>query len=322
MGDTSCNTNANCITCPATFMLTTASTTLKLNQTCTACDSTAGCHRCMATNTSMCTACPLRFYLAANNTCIACNSNCIFCFSASFCFACENGFVPLSVGMLEGDAPLTNNNCSTCASPCSTCEETTTTCTSCVSGFTLNGDVCLSNFNYLVTVSFPVTLAVFQENYLSFLNAIATAAGVAFNEIVIVKITNGSVNVEVAVTSTAAAGSNAAIDTENAIRNAVSSGQSFGGMTVQTSTVSTQGGSNTNDDSSGLSTTAIILLAVLIPVGVLIIIAIIVIVCCVSKRRTEQSQGMNEWNSANSAGGNTTGRNIELSTNQQKRAYL
>ena len=53
----------------------------------------------------------------------------------------------------------------------------------------------------------------------------------------------------------------------------------------------------------------------------LVIIVIIVVAYCMHKRKKEQGQGMNEWNSANS-GGNTTGRNIELSTNQQKRAYL
>ena len=31
---------------------------------------------------------------------------------------------------------------------------------------------------------------------------------------------------------------------------------------------------------------------------------------------------MEEWSSSNNAGGNTTGRNIELSTNQTKKAYL
>ena len=188
----------------------------------------------MAANATQCTSCGINFYLAANNSCIACATNCIFCLSADFCLACQIGFVPVEAGLLEGDGPVTNTNCSACTSPCSTCEGSSTTCTSCVSGFTLNSDICLSNFNYLVTVSFPVTLAIFQENYLSFLNAIVTASGVGINEIAILSITNGSVNVNLAVSSTAAAGSNAAIDTENAIKNAVNSGQSFGNMTVQT----------------------------------------------------------------------------------------
>ena len=54
----------------------------------------------------------------------------------------------------------------------------------------------------------------------------------------------------------------------------------------------------------------------------LVIVAVIVIVYCRHKRKSEQSHGgMNEWNSSN-AGGNTTGRNIELSTGQSKKAYL
>ena len=51
----------------------------------------------------------------------------------------------------------------------------------------------------------------------------------------------------------------------------------------------------------------------------LVIVGIIVIIYCVHKRRKEQEAGMNEWNSA---GGNTTGRNIELTTGETKRAYL
>jgi len=119
----------------------------------------------------------------------------------------------------------------------------------------------------LVSVVLDTTLSVFEQNYFSFINAIATAAGVGFDQINIISITQGSVIVNMAVSSPNAAGSNAAVTAQNNIQNAISSGQSFGNMTVTTSTVTTQGGSN--DSSSGLSTTAIILLAVLIPVGVI-----------------------------------------------------
>jgi hypothetical protein len=53
----------------------------------------------------------------------------------------------------------------------------------------------------------------------------------------------------------------------------------------------------------------------------LVIVAAIVIIYCVHKRRKEQAEGMNEWNNSTGAGGDT-GRNIELTTNQTKRAYL
>lgn len=88
-----------------------------------------------------------------------------------------------------------------------------------------------------------------------------------FDQIVILSITQGSVNVNMAVSSPNAAGSNAAITAQQNIQNVVNTGQAFGAMTVSSSSVTTQGGNN--DESSGLSTTAIILLAVLIPVGVI-----------------------------------------------------
>ena len=43
VSDSSCNTNADCITCPTSFMLATNSNVLRLNQTCTACDATSNC---------------------------------------------------------------------------------------------------------------------------------------------------------------------------------------------------------------------------------------------------------------------------------------
>lgn len=233
---------------------------------------------------------------------------------------CDFGYYPVASGTILGNnVALTGIfNCSKCSSECSACLGNINTCISCNTGFSLMGYVCLSNFNYRVSVVLDATLAQFQNNYLKFINQIAQAANVAVNQIVILSITQGSINVNMAVTSLDAPGSNAAVNNQNSLQNLVNSG-SIGNMTVTSSTLTTAGGSNT-DNSSGLSTTTIILLAVLIPVGVLLIVAIIVIVYCVSKRKKEQSQGMNEWN--NSSMGGTTGRNIELSTNQTKRAYL
>ena len=51
----------------------------------------------------------------------------------------------------------------------------------------------------------------------------------------------------------------------------------------------------------------------------LVIVGVIVIIYCCNKKK-DQDSGMNEWN--NSTMGGTTGRNIELTTNQTKRAYL
>jgi hypothetical protein len=130
----------------------------------------------------------------------------------------------------------------------------------------LAGDVCLSNFNFQVSVVFLVTLQEFQQNYLAFHDAIVQAVG-AGNSIVIYSITLGSVNVNLAASSPGGAGSAAAQQAQNNLQNAVASGQTFGNMTVSSSSVSNS--NNSSDDDSGLSTLAIILLAVLIPVAVI-----------------------------------------------------
>ena len=268
VADTSCNTNGNCVTCPQSQMLTRNMTNVNIiNQTCSACASTS-CWRCMTANTSLCISCLFGSYLnTTDNTCVACPDNCLVCSNAHNCFFCKPGFVDTQVGTIEGDAPIGPQNCISCSSNCLTCEGNPNTCTSCNSGFTLNSGACVSNFNFVVTLTFDVTLAVFEQNFFNVINTIANAAGVGFDQIVVLSITQGSVILRTAVTSTSAAGSNAAINTENAIKAAVADGTSFNGMTVASSSVTTEGGSNEED--SGLSTTAIILLAVLIPVGVI-----------------------------------------------------
>jgi hypothetical protein len=108
---------------------------------------------------------------------------------------------------------------------------------------------------------------VFNSKYFSFLTAIITSAGVNMDDIVILSIVSGSVNVSMLVSSTSVAGSNSAITTQDNIQALLGSG-SIGGMTVTKSTLTTNGGTNGND-SSGLSTTTIIILATVIPIGTL-----------------------------------------------------
>lgn len=140
-----------------------------------------------------------------------------------------------------------------------------------MTGFSLFGDVCLSNFNYQISVTFNVDFAQFENNYLTFLNEVATAAGVGINNIVILSIVPGSVTVNMAITSFNPPGSQNAINAQNNLQTVVANGTSASGMPITASSVTTAGGSNGGGDSgsSGLSTTDIILMAVLIPVGVL-----------------------------------------------------
>ena len=150
-------------------ILTTNSNSLRINQPCTACTDT-NCWRCMATNTSKCISCMFGNYLiTANNTCTSCPSKCLVCLNADVCLFCSLGFVDTQVGTIMGDSPVGIQNCVQCSSACLTCEGNPDTCTSCNSGFTLNSGACISNFNYIVAVSFDVTLQVFEQNFFNFL---------------------------------------------------------------------------------------------------------------------------------------------------------
>ena len=199
----------------------------------------------MATDPSICISCMFGSYLVtSNNTCVTCPSTCLYCTSADVCFFCANGFLDTQVGTIKGDIPIGPQNCTACSSSCATCLNNPSTCTSCSSGFTLVSDSCISNFNYRISATFAVTLDVFRQNFFAFVQRIADTAGVRFDQIVILSIVQGSVTVNMAVTSLQAAGSNAAVSTQNSLNSVIASGQSFGGMNVASSTLTTQGGSN------------------------------------------------------------------------------
>jgi hypothetical protein len=127
----------------------------------------------------------------------------------------------------------------------------------------------MSNFNYAVSTVFNVNMTTFMANYLSFLQQVASSAGVAVRNVAIKSITLGSVVANLQITSFSPAGSAAATANQNSLNNLLTSGN-IAGMPVTSFTLSTNGGTNTPDSgSSGLSTTTIIILAVCIPGGVL-----------------------------------------------------
>ena len=198
-----------------------------------------------------------------------CPTNCMICVGTNNCLICANGYLPAQSGFIEGmsDA-FYPQTCIACSSPCATCFGDIYSCTSCISSsYTLKGDICLTNFNYIVNVVFNVDMAVFQNNYLSFMNQVATSAGVSINDITIMSITSGSVQVNMAISSPNAPGSQGAIDAQNNLNNLIQGGQTVAGMPIPSSTLTAVGGSNANN--GGLSTEDIIIMAVLIPVGVL-----------------------------------------------------
>ena len=121
-----------------------------------------------------------------------------------------------------------------------------------------------------MNIVFQATTSVFNTNYLNFLNTFAIAINRTIDDIAIIGLKYGSVQATIQIDSVAAAGTQASINEENAIRGALSS-NSIANMQVSSSTVTTNGGSNSGsgDDDTGLSRTTIIILAVCIPCGVL-----------------------------------------------------
>ena len=149
--------------------------------------------------------------------------------------------MPIQSGTIEGNLMDGLVNCTACSSPCASCRADKDSCTSCVSGFSLASDICLSDFNYKVSVVLQVTLAEFENNFLSFLKKIAVAAGVSVNNIVINSITQGSVVVDMSVTSFTPAGSTSAVDNENSLNSLIDSG-TISNMPVASSALTAQGG--------------------------------------------------------------------------------
>jgi hypothetical protein len=266
--DTSCNTLGNCQVCPFGTSLLNNNTLNSLSQSCANCTPASNCARCLTANTSQCTSCLAGSFLNSY-LCAPCASSCKTCLSLTQCTQCASGYIPYQSGSLSGNLARGILNCVACSSPCASCQGDPASCTSCTSGFSLQGTVCLSQFNYAVQCVFGVTLATFQNNYLSFLNSAASAAGVSVRNIAVQSITSGSVVVSLQVSSFTAPGSTQSVQAQNNLNQLLNNG-SIAGMLVTSFSLATVGGSNSNGSSSGpgLPQTTIIILAVVIPLGV------------------------------------------------------
>jgi proprotein convertase subtilisin/kexin type 5 len=155
---------------------------------CVACST--GCSLCL--NSSYCSSCqsPLALYQAqclsvcpngaytSNGICTPCPVGCYSCTSASNCSLCASGYLMLSSGsyyacvlscpsgyFAAAMASTNFNNsyyyqCVTCFSPCQTCSQAGSTCTSCVSGYSLQGASCLSDCGngYYPTIIFSTSI--------------------------------------------------------------------------------------------------------------------------------------------------------------------
>lgn len=260
--NTDCSRTENCLVCPLGFAFSVSNTNTKLNQTCVSCNSGSNCARCSVSNTSQCLSCTKGTYLNGS-VCSNCAEGCSSCISLQQCTACSSGFLPAQSGSIFGTSPGGLLNCIACTSPCSTCRGDPTYCTSCINSHVLISSACIKDFNFGIQITFDTTLVVFEANYLTFLNLIASTAGVTFRDLAVTSIASGSVTVSLAVSSANAQGSNAAVDTQNNINNLLSQ-STVAGMPVNSFALSA---SQDNSGEGGLTSTTKIILATTIPLG-------------------------------------------------------
>jgi hypothetical protein len=264
---TTCNANLNCMYCPYGYALVVTASNAAINQTCVACNS--NCARCTSSNITFCTSCHSGFYLNNNNVCVACGVGCSSCSSLNICFSCKSGYIAqMQASYLP--TSVQPQICMPCLSPCQTCLGAISTCLSCVNSFTLQGTQCVSNFNFQVVCTLTTTPTAFNQNYLAFLNTVASSINSTIDAITVLSINYGSVTVTMLVNSNGIDGSNAASLQQTNIQNALTG--TVANMTVQTTKITINGGSsnnNNNNNDSGLSQTTIIILATVIPIGTL-----------------------------------------------------
>lgn len=206
VADISCNSDSSCLVCPFGYNLLVENTAVKITQSCVQCNTVSNCARCSMANTSECLSCPPGNYLS-NGVCLSCPYGCSECISETMCTKCSyiEGFIPQQSGSLQ-DNRVNQGwllNCIACSDNCNTCLGSPSTCTSCDFEYTLVGTVCVSDYNYLISVTLKANLPVFSNNYLAFINSIAVRAGVTAENILVKSITGNPVNIDMIVSSNA-----------------------------------------------------------------------------------------------------------------------
>jgi proprotein convertase subtilisin/kexin type 5 len=135
----SCNSTGNCSTCNYNQYLSSGN--------CYTCPPLPNCSSCSLINSSLCFDCNKGYYLDASSICVACATGCSSCASSAQCLTASDGYYAISTlnGTLSGSVAA-------CASNCLTCNTQATLCTSCKTGFTLQGSQCLQDFNYEINI--------------------------------------------------------------------------------------------------------------------------------------------------------------------------
>jgi hypothetical protein len=155
---TSCN--GSCSVCPLGYSLQEGS--------CFKCSTNCG--SCFASSPEQCTGCLQGYYLSSNSQCVKCPSSCATCAFSTGCITCALGYTFLA------NTPQTNNiQCLACTSPCATCQYNTNQCITCINGFALQGWKCTKTFYFYFNMTLNTNMETFNQNYLSFLQALANS---------------------------------------------------------------------------------------------------------------------------------------------------
>lgn len=140
----------------------------------------------------------------------------------------------------------------------------------------------MSNFNFGFNIVLGVNLTTFYANYASFLSSLSSAVDSSnVNSVTMSSIVLGSVVVNGNLNTNSQSDSNQAATQYDSLTSMLASGNSIGGMPVQSSSVSVNGGSIIKPQSGP---NLALILGITIPIGVILIS--LIVFCVIKKTRT------------------------------------
>jgi len=156
-------------------------------------------------------------------------------------------------------------SCAACTSPCATCISNPSSCISCITGYTLSGTTCVSNFNFGSSIVFDTNAATFVQNYYNLLVEASNSVSQAVNTIFVNSIVYGSATINFTVSTSNAYGTSAASTQQTNLNNFLQS-KNILGMPVLTGNLVLNGAPSDNSDSNS---NTILIIAIVVPIAAL-----------------------------------------------------
>ncbi len=149
---------------------------------------------------------------------------------------CSSGFV------LPATSTPVQQTCQACVSPCATCYGQTNQCTSCVSGFKLQGWACITTYTLVAAVTIDRTLTAFLTNsdgYISYLQQLKSFSGLT--KVTTSSCVSGSVSTNSALDVPDSSDNSATLAAYNGLNSGLAGG-SIGGGTILSYSITASGG--------------------------------------------------------------------------------